>query len=126
MLTTIDVKGVQVTGERVGHFAIHPAILRDQDSGEFCLSGDTWVIHHLPSGSDLMMLHESDPVEWPGNPLAINLDVVRDFIGWLDQFADWSSPGPKPKFTDDTAHAYRLFSASPVFWERPEVAARLT
>lgn len=123
MLTTVDIRGVQVTADQVGHFAIHPAVLRDKDSGGFFLSADTWVIHHLPSGSDLMMLHESDPLEFPGNPLAIDLDKVREFIGWLDQFADWSQAEPKPEFANAAdRQAYGLFSASPVFWERPEPA----
>lgn len=122
MLTTVDVKGVQVTADQVGHFAVHPAIMRHNEAGEFFLCADTWVIHHLPSKRDLMMLHESDPIEFPGNPLAINLDVVREFLTWLDQFADWSKAEPQPEFpTDADKQAYRLFSTSPVFWERPKV-----
>ncbi|MFV8142242.1 hypothetical protein ACNQR7_32145 [Mycolicibacterium senegalense] len=121
VLATVDVKGVQIVGEQIGHFVVHPAITRDTASGEFFLSADTWVIHHLPSRTDLMMLHEADPVEWPGHPLAIDMEVVRDFLEWLDQFADWSAEQPKPAFAAESdKQAYRQFGAGPVFWRRPQ------
>jgi|GEM_PF-5860716 len=123
MLTTVDIRGVKVTADQVGRFAIHPAVQVDQDSGEFFLCADTWVINHLPSGRDLMMLHEADPIEWPGNPLAIDMAKVRDFLNWLYQFADWSLPEPKPNFPETAVQAYRLFASSPLSWERPEAAA---
>jgi REP-associated tyrosine transposase len=44
MLTTVDVKGVQVTADQIGHFAVHPAIMRNTETSEFFLCADTWVI----------------------------------------------------------------------------------
>lgn len=123
MLTTVNVRGVTVTAEQVGHFAVHPAIMHDTETGEFFLSADTWIIYHIPSGSDLMALHESDPIEWPGHPLAIDMDNVRDFLQWIEPFADWSMAKPELKFpSEDDKQAYRLFSCGPVFWRRPEHA----
>jgi hypothetical protein len=124
MLTTVDIKGITVTAEQFRHFAIHPAVQRNTDTGEFFLDAATWVIHHIPSHSDLMMIHQTDPVEYPGHPLAIDLDGVKDFLDWLDQFADWSSPEPKPSFPDDAKLSYILFRGDPVFWKRPQDCAK--
>ncbi|MCV7174877.1 hypothetical protein [Mycolicibacterium sphagni] len=121
MLTTVDVKGVTVTAEQIGHFVVHPAILHNIETGEFFLSADTWSIQHVPSGSLLMQIHEADPLECPGNPLAINLDIVRDFLAWIEPFTDWSQADLQPPTfpTDEDRMAWGLFAASPVFWERP-------
>ncbi|MEE2058955.1 hypothetical protein [Rhodococcus artemisiae] len=118
-LIQLNVRDVTVTAEKVGeHFAIHPAILHNEDTGDFTLSSDHWDIQHLPSNKSVMFVHQEDPVEYPGEPRAVDLDKVRTFLGWLEQQADWSCESPDlsvlPK---ETRMTIALFRADPNYHE---------
>jgi hypothetical protein len=122
MITTISVRGMDVTAEQVGHFAVCPAVLQDEDTRELFLDASTWVIHHIPSDKTLMVLHEADPIEWPGHPLAVDLDIMRDFLEWFEPFADWSQHEPTVDLSDADKRIYMDFQADPVLWKRPQAA----
>lgn len=121
-LIQIEVREVTVTAEKVGdHFAIHPAIMRNEDTGDFALSSDTWDVEHLPSNRHVFHVHQEDPVEYPGEPRAVDLDKVREFLAWLEDQADWSVSEPDlSALSDETRRAIAVFRSDPNYFNLTE------
>lgn len=124
-LIRYDVRGVTITAEKVGdNFVVHPSILRDEDTGEFHLSADTWDLGHLPSSKQMLQLHQEDPVEYPGHPIALDLDIVRAFVKWFESRLDCSVE--KPALGELSADDFTIFTSfrlDPAYWQAPEVNA---
>lgn len=73
------------------HFAMHPNIMVGED-GELELDTAEWLLHHIPSGKPVMTLHQADPIEWPGEPRALDPRSIRRFVAWLESRLDCSGP----------------------------------
>ncbi|MGW5519065.1 hypothetical protein [Nocardia africana] len=73
------------------HFAVYPSVSVGAD-GELRLDTEVWVLHHRPSGMVAFELFQSDPMEFPGEPRAIDMRSVRRFVQWLESRIDCSTP----------------------------------
>lgn len=92
-LISLRVNDIHVTAMTIGeHFALSPAILVDQETGELSFDTATWYLHHRPSETVATQLHQSDPYEFPGEPRAISPIKAAAFVKWLESRIDCSDP----------------------------------
>lgn len=122
-MTLIDfpVNDIHVTATTIGeHCALHPAIMVDQETGELSLDTVNWSLVHVPSGKQLSCLYQSDPVEWPGEPRALNPLKVAAFVGWLETRLDLSDPDVEfSALTDDDRRVISDFYGDPNYFTAP-------
>ena len=84
---TVTLSAVQMTE----HLAVAPCIMVNCDTDTLTLNPAVWMVVHVPSGRLVTFVQEEDPVEFPGEPRAIDLEKVRAFAEWLEPQCDWDS-----------------------------------
>lgn len=121
----LDLPGEQITilASTIGeHFAISPGIDAD-DNDELHLDTATWLLLHRPSGKIAMELFQSDPVEWPGEPRALDPRSVRRFVEWLESRLDCSRPVIDfTQLSDEERKEISLFRIEPNHYTPGEAA----
>lgn len=121
-LMQVPLGDTTITADKLGnHFAIHPGVMVDKDTKELTFNAGCWMVRHLPSDKQLFVLHQDDPIEYPGEPRALNIDKARAFIEWFETRIDCSVE--EPDFTtlafEDTRILHN-FQGDPNYWTPPK------
>lgn len=122
-LVDIRIKdGVKVTATTIGkYFALHPAVMVDTETGELSLDTEAWYLQHLPSGTLALHLHQTDPLEFPGEPRALGKVKVEEFVAWLEKRVDCSaSELDLSRLTEDDRRLLTDFSHDPNYVKFPK------
>lgn len=91
------------------HFAMHPAIMRDDKTGELHLDTAVWTLVHRRSGQAVATIHQEDRHTFPGEDLAIDEDKVIKFVTWLESIVDCTGPAA-PDWTALTPEQMKVVS----------------
>lgn len=122
-LVNIRIKeGVQVTATTVGkYFALHPAVMVEDETDELSLDTEAWYLQHLPSGTLTLHLRQGDPLESPGEPRALSQRKVEEFVAWLEKRVDCSaSELDLSKLTEDDRRLLMSFNYDPNYVKFPK------
>jgi hypothetical protein len=107
-----------VTADKLtDHFAMHPAIMVDTDTGEKFLNPAVWSLTHIASGKEVVKLYQEDPIECPGEPRAVDPDVAAEFAKWLEQQTNWDAE--VPNVSTDVYRQLFLYQGGINHWAEP-------
>lgn len=122
MLINFPVNDIEVTATTIGnHWAVHPAILIDEDTKELSLDSETWCLEHRPSGKLAFQMFQSDPIEFPGEPRALDLSRVQAFVEWLESRIDCSTPDLDfSQLSEEDRRTVSEFRGDPNYFKAPE------
>lgn len=117
--------GTRVTATTISdHFAMHPAVMVDQDTGELHLDTSVWMLVHRHTQEPVAHIRQADRCEWPGEDAAINADKVAEFVTWLESVLDCSVPQPDWRaLTAEQQRVVSLWRDNCNDWSAPGVEA---
>lgn len=109
LIEITNVEGTTVTATTISeHFAMHPAVMVEEESGELHLDTSTWMLVHRHSQQAVAQIRQEDRYEFPGEDAAINPEKVAKFVAWLESILDCSVA--QPDWRSLTAEQQKLVS----------------
>jgi len=95
MLIELSIEGVDITAMALGeNWAMHPAILTDEETGDQSLDTSIWWVIHRPSMQPFLNLLQTAPCEARGGTRVLNPARIRAFLEWLGSRMDCSVMNP--------------------------------